>query len=410
MCVEGKNMSISLSKLACSIGDSPTLKINAKARALKAAGEPVVHLGGGEPTYPAPQAAVEAIIQKAQSRKIKYTPSSGTPELKAAVLDYTRKYYARQYDPANVIISAGAKQALFNFLLAAVDPGDEVIFPAPYWVSYPEMIHMAGGTPVIVRGGGKGLEVNVADILKAVTPKTKVILINSPCNPSGQIYSEEFIKTIVEFAEQKNIFLVMDDIYHQLVFDGKKTPNPCAYAKEAKNLVIINGVSKLYGLTGLRIGWAVCAHKELIGAMGRMQAQSTSCNCDLSEVAAAAALKGDQRCVADLCRILQENRDVLLQEAAKIPYIRVEKPAGTFYSFIDFSHYNADSNALAQYLLEKALVAVVPGVSFGAEGYLRISYCADQASIIEGMRRIRWALDKNAPKEIKIGDKLLTRD
>ena len=403
-------MSISLSKLASQIGDSPTLKINAKARALKAAGEPVIHLGGGEPTYPAPESAVDAIIQKAKTRKIKYTPSSGTPELKAAVLGYTQQHYGRKYELNQVIISAGAKQALFNFLLAAVDPGDEVIFPAPYWVSYPEMVRMAGGKPVIVHGTQGGLGVSANDILNAVTPRTKVILINSPCNPSGQIYSEEFIRTVVEFAEQKNIFLVMDDIYHQLVFDGKKTPNPCAYAKEAKNLVIINGVSKLYGLTGLRIGWAVCANNELIGAMGRIQAQSTSCNGDLSEVGAAAALKGDQSVVADLCRVLQQNRDVLLAEAAKIPHVRVEKPAGTFYSFMDFSHYNADSNALAQYLLEKALVAVVPGVSFGAEGYLRISYCADQASIIEGMRRIRWALDENAPKEIQIGDKLLTRN
>ncbi len=403
-------MSISLSKLASQIGDSPTLKINAKARALKAAGEPVIHLGGGEPTYPAPESAVDAIIQKAQTRKIKYTPSSGTPELKAAVLGYTQQHYGRKYELNQVIVSAGAKQALFNFLLAAVDPGDEVIFPAPYWVSYPEMVRMAGGKPVIVHGTQGGLGVSANDILNAVTPRTKVILINSPCNPSGQIYSEEFIRTVVEFAEQKNIFLVMDDIYHQLVFDGKKTPNPCAYAKEAKNLVIINGVSKLYGLTGLRIGWAVCANNELIGAMGRIQAQSTSCNGDLSEVGAAAALKGDQSVVADLCRVLQQNRDVLLAEAVKIPHVRVEKPAGTFYSFMDFSHYNADSNALAQYLLEKALVAVVPGVSFGAEGYLRISYCADQASIIEGMRRIRWALDENAPKEIQIGDKLLTRN
>ena len=403
-------MSISLSKLAVAVGDSPTLKINAKARALKAAGEPVIHLGGGEPTYPAPQAAVDAIIQKAQSRKIKYTPSSGTPELKEAVLAYTQAHYGRRYEPAHVMLSAGAKQALYNFLLSVVNPGDEVIFPAPYWVSYPEMVRMAGGTPVIVRGEGRELAVTAEQILKAVTPKTKAILINSPCNPSGQIYSEDFIKTIVTFAEEHQIFLAMDDIYHQLVFDGKKTPNPCAYAREGTNLVIINGVSKLYGLTGLRIGWAVCANKELIAAMGRMQAQSTSCNCDLSEAAAAAALKGDQSCVQDLCRILQENRDVLLKEAAQIPYVRVQKPAGTFYSFIDFSHYNADSNALAQYLLEKALVAVVPGASFGAEGYLRISYCADQASIIEGMRRIRWALDKTAPKEIKIGDKLFTRN
>ena len=402
-------MSLILSKLADTIGDSPTLKINAAARALKAAGQPVIHLGGGEPTYPAPQAAVDAIIQKAQSRKIKYSPSSGTPELKKAVLHYTLNQYGRRYEPANVLVSAGAKQALFNFLLATVNPGDEVIFPAPFWVSYPEMVRMAGGTPVIVRPT-EGLMVKADQILKAVTPKTKAILINSPCNPSGQIYSAEFVKTIVEFAEANQIFLVMDDIYCELVFDGRTTPNPCQYAQAAENLIIINGVSKLYGLTGLRIGWAVSANKPLIAAMSRMQAQSTSCNSDLSETAAAAALLGDQNVVADLRRVLQENRDALLAEVAKIPNVRVQKPQGTFYSFIDFSHYNADSNALAQYLLEKALVAVVPGKAFGAEGYLRVSFCADKASIIEGVRRIRWALDKTAPNEIKIGDKLVTRD
>lgn len=402
-------MSISLSNRAGRIGDSPTLKINAKARALKAAGQPVIHLGGGEPTYPAPQAAVDAIIQKAQSRKIKYSPSSGTPELKKAVLAYTEKQYGRRFEPSQVLISAGAKQALFNFLLAAINPEDEVIFAAPYWVSYPEMVRLAEGTAVIVRPAS-GLLATAEEILSAVTPKTKAILLNSPCNPSGQIYPKNTIKTVVEFAEKNNIFLVMDDIYHQLVFEGNTVPNPCEYAGEGKNLVIINGVSKLYGLTGLRIGWAVSAHTELIAAMGRMQAQSTSCNSDLSEVAAAAALLGDQSCISDLRKILEDNRNTLLAELAQIPYVKVEKPAGTFYSFADFSHYNADSEAVAQYLLEKALVAVVPGKAFGADGYLRISYCADKASIIEGVRRIRWALDKSAPNEMKIGDKLLTRN
>ncbi len=402
-------MSTTLSKLAQTIGDSPTLKINAAARALKASGEPVIHLGGGEPTYPAPQAAVEAIIEKAKSRKIKYSPSSGTPAMKKAVLVYTEKFYNRRFEPSNVLISAGAKQALFNFLLAAVTQGDEVIFAAPYWVSYPEMVKMAGGTPVIVKPH-KGLQVEARQILEAVTPRTKAILLNSPCNPSGQIYSNEFIKTVVEFAEKNDIFLVMDDIYHQLVFDGNKTPNPCAYAKEGKNMVIINGVSKLYGLTGLRIGWAVCAREDLIAAMGRMQAQSTSCNSDLSETAATAALLGDQSCVADLCHILEDNRNTLLEEVEKIPHVKVQKPMGTFYCFVDFSYYNASSAELAQYLLEKALVAVVPGIAFGADGYLRISFCADKASIIEGVRRIRWALDKTAPRELKIGDKIITRD
>lgn len=402
-------MTLQLSKLAGVIGDSPTLKINAQARALKAAGQPLIHLGGGEPTYPAPQAAVEAIEKKAASRKIKYSPSSGTPELKKAVLAYTFEHYGRQYEAPNVIISAGAKQALFNFLLAAVDPGDEVIFPAPYWVSYPDMVRLAGGTPVIVRPQ-HGIMVSAQEIKAAVSPKTKAIIINSPCNPSGQIFPEDFVREIVEFAERENIFLVMDDIYHQLVFDGARTPNPCAYAKKGENLVIINGVSKLYGLTGLRIGWAVCANQDLIKAMGKMQAQSTSCNSDLSEAAAAAALTGPQDCVRDMCAVLQENRNALLAELAAIPHVTVEKPQGTFYSFADFSYYNADSQALAQYLLEKALVAVVPGKAFGLDGHLRISFCADRASVVEGVRRIRWALDKTAPNEIKIGDKLVTRN
>lgn len=402
-------MTLQLSKLAGVIGDSPTLKINAQARALKAAGQPLIHLGGGEPTYPAPQAAVEAIEKKAASRKIKYSPSSGTPELKKAVLAYTFEHYGRQYEAPNVIISAGAKQALFNFLLAAADPGDEVIFPAPYWVSYPDMVRLAGGTPVIVRPQ-HGIMVSAQEIKAAVSPKTKAIIINSPCNPSGQIFPEDFVREIVEFAERENIFLVMDDIYHQLVFDGARTPNPCAYAKKGENLVIINGVSKLYGLTGLRIGWAVCANQDLIKAMGKMQAQSTSCNSDLSEAAAAAALTGPQDCVRDMCAVLQENRNALLAELAAIPHVTVEKPQGTFYSFADFSYYNADSQALAQYLLEKALVAVVPGKAFGLDGHLRISFCADRASVVEGVRRIRWALDKTAPNEIKIGDKLVTRD
>lgn len=402
-------MTLQLSKLAGVIGDSPTLKINAQARALKAAGQPLIHLGGGEPTYPAPQAAVEAIEKKAASRKIKYSPSSGTPELKKAVLAYTFEHYGRQYEAPNVIISAGAKQALFNFLLAAVAPGDEVIFPAPYWVSYPDMVRLAGGTPVIVRPQ-HGIMVSAQEIKAAVSPKTKAIIINSPCNPSGQIFPEDFVREIVEFAERENIFLVMDDIYHQLVFDGARTPNPCAYAKKGENLVIINGVSKLYGLTGLRIGWAVCANQDLIKAMGKMQAQSTSCNSDLSEAAAAAALTGPQDCVRDMCAVLQENRNALLAELAAIPHVTVEKPQGTFYSFADFSYYNADSQALAQYLLEKALVAVVPGKAFGLDGHLRISFCADRASVVEGVRRIRWALDKTAPNEIEIGDKLVTRD
>ena len=400
---------LQLTKRVQKIAPSPTLLINAKARELKRAGRPIIHLGGGEPTYPAPESTVKALIEHAQTRRIKYTPFSGTPELKKAVLDYTRVHYGRTYELPNVLICAGAKQALFNFLMAAVEEGDEVVFPAPYWVSYPEMIKLAGGTPVIVHPE-KGLRVSAEQIISAVTDKTKAIILNSPCNPAGYILEEDFIRQMVQFAEEKQIFLVMDDIYHQLVFDGAKVPNPCLYAKEGKNLVLLNGVSKLYGLTGLRIGWAVSENTDLIKAMGKIQAQSTSCNSELSEKGALAALEGDQACVKDMCRVLEDNRNALLAELAKIPHLKVEKPQGTFYCFVDFSYYNADSQALAAYLLEKALVAVVPGIAFGMEGYLRISFCAAKNAIIEGVQRIRWALDKTSPSEIKIGDQLVTRN
>lgn len=390
---------LTLSKRAQTIGDSPTLKINALARALKKEGKPIVHLGGGEPVFPAPLSAVDAIVAKAKSRKIKYSPSSGTPELKEAVAKYTLENYDWQVSAENIIISAGAKQALFNFLLAAVNEGDEVVFPAPYWVSYPEMVKMAGGTPVIVRPDAGQLCVRFEQLAAAVTDKTKAILLNSPNNPSGQIFDEDFIKQTVQLAEKKNVFLVMDDIYHKLVFDKKVCPNPHKYSTQGQNLVVVNGVSKVYGLTGLRIGWAVSENKTLISAMGRMQAQSTSCNSDLSETAAAAALNGDQSCIKELCSLLEQNRNVLLAELAQIPHLRVQKPQGTFYSFADFSYYNPDSQALAQYLLETALVAVVPGKAFGMDGHLRISFCASQDSIVEGVRRIKRALENLPIKE-----------
>ncbi len=397
-----------LSNLSNVVGDSPTLKLNARANALKKQGLDLIHLGGGEPEYPAPQACIDAIVDATKKGKIKYTPTAGTPELKAAVVKYTLDNYNKQVEPANIIISGGAKQALYNFLLSAIDPGDEVIFPAPFWVSYPEMVTMVGGKSVIVKPA-KGFAPTLEEITSKVTSKTKAILLNAPNNPSGTVFEEAFIKGIVEFCEAKGLFLVMDDIYHKLTFDGKKCVSAFNYAKNASNLVIINGVSKLYGLTGLRIGWAVSENKELIAAMGRMHSQSTSCNAFLSEVGATAALMGDQACIEDLRKQLEDRRSAALEELSKIKDIKVTVPGGTFYTLVDFSAYNAKSIELSEFLLDKALVAAVPGEPFGMEGHLRISYCGAKENIINGIRRIRWALDKTSPDEITIGGKLIKR-
>ncbi|MGB2579264.1 aspartate aminotransferase [Elusimicrobium simillimum] len=397
-----------LSKLAAVVGDSPTLKINARANALKKQGLPIVHLGGGEPEFPAPQSAVDAIIAKANSRKIKYSPTTGTVDLKNAVIKYTKDHYGKTFEQSNIIISSGAKQAIYNFLLCVVNSGDEVVFPAPYWVSYPEMVTMAGGIPVAVKPE-HGLQITLPEFEEAITDKTKAVMLNSPNNPSGLIFGTEFVKGVVEICEKKGIYLLMDDIYHQLVFDGKTTPNALEYSKDGRNLVIINGVSKLYGLTGIRIGWAVSENKELIAAMGRMQAQTTSCNSDLSEAAAAAALNGDQSGVKEMTMQLEENRNALIAELKNIKGVNVTVSNGTFYTLADFSSYNMTSMELAEFLLDKALVAVVPGDAFGMEGYARISFCSARENVIEGARRIRWALDKTSPAEIMIGDNLVKR-
>ena len=398
-----------LSNLSSVIGDSPTLKLNAKTAALKKDGLPVIHLGGGEPEIPAPLSAVEAIIKKAQSRKIKYSPSTGTPELKAAVVEYTKKHYGISLENKNVIISSGAKQAIYDFLLSTVNKGDEVIFPVPYWVSYPEMIKLAGGVPVAVTPK-EGIQITFEELKAAVTPKTKAIMLNSPNNPSGALFGEDFLRQTVELCEQNNIWLMTDDIYHQLVFDGANAPSPFKFAKNPDNIVAVNGVSKLYGLTGLRIGWAVSTNKDIIAAMGRFQAQTTSCNSSLSEAGALAALTGPQEIVDELRKILENNRNTLLNELSKIEGLKVYAPKGTFYCFADFSRYNKNSLALSNFLLDKVLVATVPGISFGLDGYLRISSCAAKENITEGLKRIRWALDKAAPAEIKIGDKIVRKD
>jgi len=397
-----------ISRLAANLGDSPTLKLNAKAGQLREQGLAVIHLGGGEPESPAPADAVRAAIAKLNTGRVKYTPVGGTGAAKKAVLGYTKKYYGKDFAPENVLVSGGAKQALYNFLLAVVDPGDEVVFPAPYWVSYPEMIKMCGGLPVSVAPKAGTFTPEIADVEKAFSLKTRALILNSPNNPSGNVYTAEFVKQAVELCERRNVLLVMDDIYHQLVFGGKKAVSVFEFVKKPENVVVINGVSKLYGMTGFRIGWAV-AEKTLIAAMNKIQGQTTSCPSDLSQAATVGALEGDQTCIDDLRKSLVANRDLLIAELSKMKKLRLIVPDGTFYCLPDFSAYNKDSAALCAFLLEKALVVTVPGKSFGMEGHLRISYCGRGRDIVEGARRIRWALDPDSPKEIIIGGKTFER-
>jgi aspartate aminotransferase len=403
---------MNLSRLALSIAESPTLRLNALAKSMQAQGIPVIHLGGGEPKNKAPRGAVESAAALLNTGDVKYTPSAGTASLRKAAARYTEENYGRKAAVENVIISAGAKQTLFNLLFALVNPGDEVIVPAPYWVSYPEMIRMTGGVPVIVPAPLETHIPRAEDLLGAVTGRTKAILLNSPNNPSGALYPAELVEEIVRYCERRDIWLLADDIYHKLVFDGQTAPNPCAYTDrgvEDSHLIIVNAVSKIYGMTGFRIGWAI-APKAVVSVMNNIQAATTSCNSGILMAAAEGALNGPQESVAELAALLESNRNAMLDALARIPNVRVVKPRGTFYCLPDFSAYGKDSLTLCNFLLEKTFVVTVPGKEFGAENHLRLSYCGTAQDVTEGVARIRWALDPAAPKEILIGGKPVLRE
>jgi aspartate aminotransferase len=404
---------MNLSQLARSICESPTLKLNETAALLKEKGEPVIHLGGGEPKSKAPVDAIVSCTAMLQTGDVKYTPADGIPALKKAIIRYTDEHYGRAVAPDNVIASSGAKQALMVLLHAILDPKEEVIFPAPFWVSYPEMVKLAGGVPVPVAARDGGFEPAVDEIAEAVGSYTKAIILNSPNNPSGVVYSEEFVAGVVELCEKRSLYLIMDDTYNRLIFDGRAPTNCYRYANvhsmDASKLVVINCVSKMYAMTGFRIGWAI-GNRELIRAMANIQSQETSGPAAPSQWAAVGALNGIQSSIDTLRMTLENNRNVMMTHLSTLPGVRVTKPGGTFYCFPDFSAYEKDSGKLSRLLLDKVRVVTVPGREFGMEGHLRISFCGTLKEITEGCERIKWALDPNAPNEMFLGDRKLVRD
>ncbi len=403
---------MAISTLARSIAESPTLSLNEQARVLKEKGEAVIHLGAGEPKNKAPISAILSSAAKLTTGDIKYTPTDGIPSLKKAIIRYTEENYDRMVAPENVMVSGGAKQALYNLLFTLLNPQDEVIVLAPYWVSYPEMIKMVYGVPVIVTPEDGGFYPRMKEIEQAVSSYTKAIIVNSPNNPSGVMYPESFIAEIVGFCEKKGIYLIMDDIYHKLVFDGKTHIPAYRFTKkdiESSKVITINGISKLYGMTGFRIGWVI-ASKELVQVMINVQAQTTSCTSLVLQAAAEGALTGLQSAIDTLRLTLENNRNVMMQELKAFNGVKITKPDGTYYCLPDFSAYNTNSVELSKFLLKKALVVTVPGKEFGMEGHLRLSYATTVKDVKQGVERIKWALDPTSPNEIYIGERKFVRD
>ncbi|GMR10887.1 MAG: pyridoxal phosphate-dependent aminotransferase [Anaerolineae bacterium] len=401
-----------ISDLAASVSESATMKFNDRANQLRADGKPVIHLGIGEPKNRAPETALAASSDKLEDGFIKYTAAAGLPSLRSAIADYTTERYGREVPAMNVVASNGSKHALFNVLMAIVNPGDKVLMPVPYWVTYPEMVKLVRGSPTFVQPEPGSLMPEVDSVIQAVDDNTAAVLLNSPNNPTGMVASGAFLEKMVGFCEDRGVYLIMDDIYRELVFDGGEAPSAYRYTTkgvDTSHVIVISGVSKLYGMTGFRLGWSV-APAEVTSAINKLQGQMTSNASVISQAAAEGALTGDQNVVEELRTHLEANRDRLLDELAGLDGLKVERPQGGLYSFPDFSAFNPDSLALAEFLLEKALVVTVPGAEFGMDGHLRLGFAGTPEDVVEGARRIKWALDPGQPPEIKMGDEVVTRD
>jgi len=400
-----------LSYLISQIQSSPTLALNEIANQLRESGADVINLGIGEPLNDCPDSVLSSTKEILKTRQIKYSPTSGTQSLKLAIQEYTREHYGRKPGLKNITVTVGAKQAIFNLLQVLLDPGDEVIIFTPFWVSYPEMVKLARGVPVYV-GTNDDFVPDMETIEAALTDKTRAIILNTPNNPTGAVYPPELVAALVDLCESKGIFLIMDDIYHQLLFEPAQwVPGYVFTSKkfDKSHLVIINGISKTYGMTGFRIGWAI-GPEPVIQAMNKIQGHSTSGASPLLQEAALSALTQGEDTLSDLKKFIRINRDILVGELKKIKGIKVNEPGGTFYCFPDFRSIYPDSQELARLLLEKAFLATVPGVAFGQEGFLRLSFTCSTDQIIESAARIRWAIDPDSSPEIIIGGQKLVRD
>lgn len=383
---------------------SPTLAVDAKAKALKAQGVDIVNLSAGEPDFDTPDHIKEAAIKAIKEGFTKYTPVGGIAELKDAIINKMSRHYGLEYAPDQVIVSTGGKQGLYNVIQAMVNPGDEVIVPVPYWVSYPAIIELAGGVPVFLSSeAGSNFAIELDRLSSLVTGKTRAMILNSPSNPTGAVYGTETLKAVAALAVEKGFYIITDDIYDEIRFDGKGPENPASVLPGAKEHVIVaNGVSKTYAMTGWRIGY-LAGPGPVIKAATKIQSQSTSNANSIAQKAAAAALLGPQDCVATMVKAFRERRDYIVERLNSIPGVNCSMPQGAFYVFPDMSSFLGaraegktlkNSLDLADYLLEDAKIACVPGIAFGDDRFIRFSYATDMAVIKEGMKRLEESIGR----------------
>ncbi|WP_407551963.1 pyridoxal phosphate-dependent aminotransferase [Streptomyces sp. Pv4-95] len=386
-----------------SISESATLAVDAKAKALKAAGRPVIGFGAGEPDFPTPDYIVEAAVEACRNPKFhRYTPAGGLPELKSAIVAKTLRDSGYEIEAANVLVTNGGKQAIYEAFAAVLDPGDEVIVPAPYWTTYPESIRLAGGVPVdVIADETTGYRVTVEQLEAARTARTKVVLFVSPSNPTGAVYSREQVEAIGRWAAEHGLWVMTDEIYEHLVYgDAEFSSLPVVVPELRDKCIIVNGVAKTYAMTGWRVGWAI-APKDVIKAAANLQSHATSNVSNVAQAAAIAAVSGDLAAVDEMKVAFDRRRRTIVRMLNEIDGVLCPEPEGAFYAYPSVKELLGKeirgkrpqtSVELAGLILEEAEVAVVPGEAFGTPGYLRLSYALGDEDLVEGVSRLQKLL------------------
>jgi len=388
---------LQITERAKNIEPSATLSISARAKALQKQGRDIISFSAGEPDFDTPSVIKEEAKKAIDEGFTKYTPTSGIPELKEAISKKLEGENGLFYSPREIIVSCGAKHSLFNAILTLCNPGDEVLLPKPYWVTYLEQIKLAGGKPVFLEPSPATFTAGIEEIRKALTPCARILILNNPSNPTGVVWEEEELEKIAELAKEQDLVVISDEIYERLTYDGAKVRSIATFPEMKERTIVINGVSKTFSMTGWRIGYAA-GPQEVIEAMERLQDHSTSNPTSISQRAAWRALQTDPCLVEEMVEKFNERRKLIMQHLSEIPSVTFPTPRGAFYIFANFSSYLGksfqeksinSSLELAELLLEKAQIACVPGIAFGMEGYLRFSYAASEENIENGMKRLK---------------------
>ena len=389
-----------ISKLDQKIKPSGTMAISNKSRELKSQGKPVIGFGAGEPDFPSPDYVVDAAIKAAADPKNhKYSPAAGLESLRQIIAKTTKDYSGFEINSDNVIVSNGGKQSILTAFLSILDPVDEVIIPAPYWTTYPEAVKIAGGTPVFIETEkSNNFKVTVEQLEKSKSKNTKMLVWCSPSNPTGVVYSKEEAEEIYEWIFKNDLWILSDELYEHLVYEGETSPSPAIYDPELKNTIIVNGVSKSYSMTGWRVGWLI-GNKSVIGLGKKIQSQATSNVSNVSQLAAEAALLNGLEVTNEMKIAFNRRRLFATEKINSIPNLNVVDSTGAFYLFVDVSHYCSGKNGLntseefCDWLLENYFIAFVPGEVFGTPGFMRLSYALSDEDLDSGLSRLSEAID-----------------